>query len=56
MSKNTAGRRAGTLAAAGSAAIIATIAMPGIAQAHVTVQPGTTEGGSFDSRRLPGAE
>jgi uncharacterized protein YcnI len=29
------------------AAVIAVLAMPGLAQAHVTVQPGSTEGGSF---------
>jgi periplasmic copper chaperone A len=46
MSKSTT-RRAGKLAAVGSAAIVATVALPGIAQAHVTVQPGTTEGGEF---------
>src|SRR4051795_12050672 len=48
MFRKTAGRRAGQLAA-GSAAIVATIAFPGIAQAHVTVQPGTAEGGSFSA-------
>ena len=29
------------------AAVIAVLAMPGLAQAHVTVQPGSAEGGSF---------
>ena len=29
------------------AAVIAILAMPGLAQAHVTVQPGSAEGGSF---------
>jgi uncharacterized protein YcnI len=29
------------------AAVIALLAMPGLAQAHVTVQPGSAEGGSF---------
>jgi periplasmic copper chaperone A len=28
-------------------AVIAVLAMPGLAQAHVTVQPGSAEGGSF---------
>src|SRR3954452_4976129 len=49
MFRKTAGRRAGQLAAVGSAAIVATIAFPGIAQAHVTVQPGTADGGSFSA-------
>jgi MYXO-CTERM domain-containing protein len=30
-----------------SAVVAATVALPGAAQAHVTVQPGTAEGGSF---------
>jgi uncharacterized protein YcnI len=29
------------------AAVVAVLAMPGLAQAHVTVQPGSAEGGSF---------
>lgn len=49
MFTKTAGRRAGQLAAVGTAAIVATIALPEIAQAHVTVQPGTAEGGSFSA-------
>jgi uncharacterized protein YcnI len=49
MFQNSSSRRR-TLARVGigvGAAVAAVLALPGIAQAHVTVQPGTVEGGDF---------
>ena len=49
MFKNRAARRAALRIGVGAAAaaMAATVALPGVAQAHVTVQPGTVEGGGF---------
>jgi periplasmic copper chaperone A len=43
----TTPRRLGRLGLGLGAAVVLTIALPGVAQAHVTVQPGSTEGGGF---------
>src|SRR4051794_1183066 len=40
-------RRSAKLAVTSTAAVVATLALPGIAQAHVSVQPETANGGDF---------
>jgi uncharacterized protein YcnI len=48
MLRTSSRRRTSTrLALGASAVVVAAVALPGTAQAHVTVQPGSAEGGSF---------